>query len=185
MDCTNLHFIVTENPLLREASPEQKLDWGIIATCKIITPSALLEKDNVKATLSVFDDVALTDEQKVFLYLNHHRWKQLSVEELREHVGDAPLELLKALDHDKWEMVQKVKNHAAGVLEKVEGVIPEEIVQAFGQSTSFSKIKSEQLVQALGQSTSFSTIKNISLWSTLAQTAKPDHTIPGNTVSKK
>ena len=167
MDCTNLHFIVTENPLLREASPEYKSYWGINATCEIIRPSELLEKSEVQERLRVFGNIELTDEQKVFLYLNHHRWKQLSVEELREHVGDAPLELLKALDHDKWEMAKNLRDLAVGVVGKAKSDNSEELGQTFWQSTSFS------------------TIKNISLWSTLAQTAKPDHTIPGDTVSKK
>jgi len=156
--CSSLKFIITENTLLLDDLEQQKRDGGIDPACEIITPSALLAKPEVQEKLSSFDDLELTNEQKVFLYVNKDRWTQFSIKELREHLGDAPLELVKkTLGEDKWEKAKKVKELAVGVLGKV-GCI---------------NVKSHELKQALAQSSSFIMIKNLTLWEMLAQTAKP------------
>ena len=160
--CHNPCLLFTENPLLLNASNEHQSSWGI-ETGKngITTPQ------NFFNTLKVYDNFKLSNRQKNFLFINKHRWQDLSSNELNAYFKDVSLDLLKQLDHPAWKEAQNIQDKASEIL------------------GNFEAIKSNEnwaLAQSLAQSSSFSTIGSLGLWTKLAHLTKPSNAISKRTI---
>ena len=83
--CTSLTSIITTNPLLTAADAAQKEQWGIPNDCQIISPEVFCQQEPVTKALKPITHDHLTPEQKIFLYMNHHLWEQLNLDELHNN----------------------------------------------------------------------------------------------------
>ena len=109
--CTSLKYIISSNPAADKAQKER---WGIPNDCQIISPEDFCQQEAVTKVLRNITDDHLTSEQIIFLYMNRHRWAQLTLQELQTHLGEAPVALLQQIQHPLCETV----SNGLGVLTK-------------------------------------------------------------------